>query len=105
MHVFRILLTLCLYGGSDSLPHLRCCCLRKCHNKQTVDIYRVVLIRNSLNDSLDQHGRLSRTGGSRYEHITVTKINYFLLFGCPLHDFLLLLSRQIGFHTVKYIIL
>ena len=53
MHIFRILLALCLYGGSDSLPHLRCRCFRKCHNKQTVNIYRMLLIGNSLNDSLD----------------------------------------------------
>ena len=88
MLIFRICLQPFFDSTADPLPHLAGCCACKCHDKQPVNIDRIIRICNQGKNPLHKHSCLTGSGSCRYQHIAVTCLNDLLLFVCPCYSHL-----------------
>ena len=61
MFVVRIFFQSIFQRIPDSLAHLRSCRIRKCHDQKTVNVHRVLFVRNDLYDTFHEHRRLTGT--------------------------------------------
>ena len=86
MGIIRLLFQLPINGAPDPLSHFRSGGIGKGHHEKPVNVNRLLLIQDHLNDTLHQNGSLSGTRRRRHQNIAVTKINYFLLLFRKFHS-------------------
>ena len=85
MSIIRLLFQLYIDGVPDPLSHLRSGGIGKGHHKKSVNIDRLLLIQDHLNNALHQNSSLSGPRRRRYQNIAITKVNYLLLLFCKLY--------------------
>ena len=83
MFVIPVLLQLFLNGSPNTFLHLPGRRSGKGYNQQTVNVYGLVFIRDSLDNTLHQHRCLSAAGRRTDQNVAVSGINDFLLLLCP----------------------
>ena len=68
----------------DPLAHLSRRRFCKRHNEKLIDIYRILFVKDSLHDPLDEYGRFAAARGSAHEDVPSSRLDDLPLFIRPI---------------------